>query len=180
MSSIQNLFSSRLFPTRLTTAFPLSNLPPSPSKPSLRMDVSAGDAASANVSVTSSHATNTANAKSESDPLIQYVVLRRDLIDTWPLGSIVSQGCHASVAAISTFKDDPHTIHYCNPSNLEVMRKVNVGFFIPNLMKMRWLEEGMINFDTLCLRYGDPVCASQVFVEKFQRIVLFLSPFFVL
>lgn len=142
------------------------------------MDVSAGNAAAAKEFVTGSHATNTAVANSESDPLIQYVVLRRDLIDTWPLGSIVSQGCHASVAAISTFKDDSHTILYCNPSNLDVMRKVNVDLFVPNLMKMRWLEEGMM--DSLSMLYGDPVCASQVFVEKFQRLVLFLCPFFVL
>lgn len=146
MASIQTLLSSRFFPIRLTSAFPLYNLLPSPSKLRLRMDVSAGNASAAKEFVTGSHATNTAVANSESDPLIQYVVLRRDLIDTWPLGSIVSQGCHASVAAISTFKDDSHTILYCNPSNLDVMRKVNVGLFVPNLMKMRWLEEGMINF----------------------------------
>ncbi|KAB2077659.1 hypothetical protein ES319_A06G114200v1 [Gossypium barbadense] len=33
----------------------------------------------------------------DDDVLLQYVVLRRDLIDKWPLGSVVTQGCHASV-----------------------------------------------------------------------------------
>ncbi|KAJ8628904.1 hypothetical protein MRB53_022227 [Persea americana] len=35
--------------------------------------------------------------RESTDVLVQYVVLRRDLIDTWPLGSVVTQGCHASV-----------------------------------------------------------------------------------
>ncbi|KAL3500188.1 hypothetical protein ACH5RR_039281 [Cinchona calisaya] len=61
-----------------------------------------------------SDTSNTATSNSASeDPLIQYVVLRRDLIDTWPLGSVVTQGCHASVAAICSYKDDPDTLHYC-------------------------------------------------------------------
>ncbi|KAK1259251.1 hypothetical protein QJS04_geneDACA017985 [Acorus gramineus] len=32
--------------------------------------------------------------------VVQYVVLRRDLIDSWPFRSVVIQGCHASVAAV--------------------------------------------------------------------------------
>lgn len=58
--------------------------------------------------------------------LVQYVVLRRDLIDTWPVGSIVTQGCHASVSAIWTNKDDEHTVEYCSPSNLNSMHKVTL------------------------------------------------------
>ncbi|KAK1438333.1 hypothetical protein QVD17_04140 [Tagetes erecta] len=66
------------------------------------------------------------NSESTSDVLVQYVVLRRDLIDTWPLGSVVTQGCHASVAAIWSHKDDPHTIDYCSPNNLDSMHKVTL------------------------------------------------------
>lgn len=58
------------------------------------------------------------------DVLVQYVVLRRDLIDTWPMGSVVTQGCHASVAAIWSHKDDPHTLQYCSSTNLDSMHKV--------------------------------------------------------
>ncbi|KAF8407335.1 hypothetical protein HHK36_006462 [Tetracentron sinense] len=58
-----------------------------------------------------------------SDVLVQYVVLRRDLIDSWPLGSVVTQGCHASVSAIWTHKDDAHTADYCSPGNLHSMHK---------------------------------------------------------
>ncbi|KMS99410.1 hypothetical protein BVRB_2g045330 isoform A [Beta vulgaris subsp. vulgaris] len=49
----------------------------------------------------------------DEDVVVQYVVLRRDLIDKWPLGSVVTQGCHASVAAIWQHKDDSSTLRYC-------------------------------------------------------------------
>lgn len=68
------------------------------------------------------------------DVLVQYVVLRRDLIDTWPLGSVVTQGCHASVSAIWSHKDDPHTLQYCSPENIDSMHKVNVQAFIVVLL----------------------------------------------
>ncbi|KAG7972984.1 hypothetical protein I3843_07G207700 [Carya illinoinensis] len=61
-----------------------------------------------------------------SDVLVQYVVLRRDLIDTWPLGSVVTQGCHASVCAIWSHKDDPHTVDYCSAQNIDSMHKVTL------------------------------------------------------
>ncbi|XP_022996792.1 putative peptidyl-tRNA hydrolase PTRHD1 [Cucurbita maxima] len=61
-----------------------------------------------------------------ADVLIQYVVLRRDLIDSWPLGSVVTQGCHASVSAIWLNKDDPQTSEYCSPHNIDSMHKVTL------------------------------------------------------
>ena len=64
------------------------------------------------------------------DILVQYVVLQRDLIEKWPLGSIVTQGCHASVCAIWAYKDDPHTIEYCSPENIDSMHKVFVRDFL--------------------------------------------------
>ncbi|CAN4095599.1 unnamed protein product [Withania somnifera] len=42
----------------------------------------------------------------------------------WPLGSVVTQGCHAAVAAIWSHKDDDVTLQYCSPSNLDSMHKV--------------------------------------------------------
>ncbi|CAN6448826.1 unnamed protein product [Victoria cruziana] len=62
----------------------------------------------------------------EDEVVIQYVVMRRDLIDTWPLGSVVTQGCHASVSAIWLHKDDEHTAKYCAPTNLDSMHKVTL------------------------------------------------------
>lgn len=62
-----------------------------------------------------------------SDPIIQYVVLRRDLIDKWPLGSIITQGCHTSVAAIWTHRDHADTAAYCSPADLDSMHKARTG-----------------------------------------------------
>lgn len=67
--------------------------------------------------------------QNNDDVLVQYVVLRRDLIDTWPMGSVVTQGCHASVCAIWSHKDDPHTIQYCSPQNIDSMHKVKLLCF---------------------------------------------------
>lgn len=64
-------------------------------------------------------------AEETADVLIQYVVLRRDLIDSWPLGSVVTQGCHASVSAIWLNKDDTHTSDYCSPHNIDSMHKAS-------------------------------------------------------
>ncbi|CAM8958558.1 unnamed protein product [Rhodiola kirilowii] len=69
-------------------------------------------------------------AENNNDVLVQYVVLRRDLIDSWPLGSVVTQGCHASVCAIWTNKDDPLTAEYCSPSNIDSMHKVTLELWI--------------------------------------------------
>ncbi|XP_010422818.1 PREDICTED: putative peptidyl-tRNA hydrolase PTRHD1 [Camelina sativa] len=66
------------------------------------------------------------SAKNPEDVVVQYVVLRRDLIDSWPLGSVVTQGCHASVAAIWSFKDDPVTLQYCDPQHIDSMHKVTL------------------------------------------------------
>ncbi|XP_022730380.1 putative peptidyl-tRNA hydrolase PTRHD1 [Durio zibethinus] len=70
--------------------------------------------------------TATPTAGNNDDVLVQYVVLRRDLIDTWSLGSVVTQGCHASVSAIWSHKDDPHTLQYCRPENIDSMHKVTL------------------------------------------------------
>ncbi|CAL9200623.1 unnamed protein product [Musa hybrid cultivar] len=48
------------------------------------------------------------------DVVVQYVVLRRDLIDTWPLGSVVAQG----------FRHHPDVLAYCSDRNLDSMHKV--------------------------------------------------------
>ncbi|KAF8651554.1 hypothetical protein HU200_063375 [Digitaria exilis] len=61
--------------------------------------------------------------KEAADVLVQYVVLRRDLADTWPLGSVVAQGCHAAVAAVWAHRDHPDTAAYCGPDNLDRMHK---------------------------------------------------------
>ncbi|KAL5216575.1 hypothetical protein ABZP36_007976 [Zizania latifolia] len=61
--------------------------------------------------------------KEPEDVVVQYVVLRRDLADAWPLGSVVAQGCHAAVAALWAHRDHPDTAAYCGPDNLDRMHK---------------------------------------------------------
>jgi peptidyl-tRNA hydrolase len=60
------------------------------------------------------------------EPLLQYVILRKDLWKAmnWPLGSIVAQGCHAATAALWLSKDQPTTQTYCAPENIDHMHKV--------------------------------------------------------
>ncbi|KAI0563792.1 Peptidyl-tRNA hydrolase PTH2 [Gracilaria domingensis] len=50
-----------------------------------------------------------------SDPLVQYVVVRRDLLEQWPVGSVIAQGVHASVAAIWQSRLTSPTTQYCSP-----------------------------------------------------------------
>ncbi|XBI94388.1 hypothetical protein VPH35_031030 [Triticum aestivum] len=64
--------------------------------------------------------------KVAEDVVVQYVVLRRDLADAWPLGSVVAQGCHAAVAAVWAHRDHPDTAAYCAPGNLDSMHKVTL------------------------------------------------------
>ncbi|XP_047322309.1 putative peptidyl-tRNA hydrolase PTRHD1 [Impatiens glandulifera] len=90
-------------------------------------NISAGESEAPCISSDAPDSTAAINSESPAaDVLVQYVVLRRDLIDSWPLGSVVTQGCHASVAAIWLNKDDIHTQSYCSPSNLESMHKVTL------------------------------------------------------
>ncbi|KAE8658663.1 putative peptidyl-tRNA hydrolase PTRHD1 [Hibiscus syriacus] len=91
--------------------------------PSLPFSITTRNLSSPMSSDTVSAETNT---PSNDDVLVQYVVLRRDLIDTWPLGSVVTQGCHASVTAIWSHKDDAHTLQYCSPQNIDSMHKVTL------------------------------------------------------
>ena len=78
---------------------------------------------------------------SPDDPLLQYVVLRRDLwteLD-WPLGSVVAQGCHAATAALWLTRDSPDTQLYCAEANLDHMHKVR-GRSLPVCMSWSLLQ----------------------------------------
>ena len=54
--------------------------------------------------------------------LVQYIAIRGDLVDKWPLGAIIAQACHASSAALHVFSDDISTRQYL--SDLDHMHKV--------------------------------------------------------
>ncbi|TSL47666.1 putative peptidyl-tRNA hydrolase PTRHD1 [Bagarius yarrelli] len=65
-----------------------------------------------------------AGSSGASKRLVQYVVVRSDLIHTlsWPLGAVITQACHAATAAIHSNYSDPDTQEYL--SDLEHMHKV--------------------------------------------------------
>eukprot|EP00955_Chlamydomonas_euryale_P083013 363790-Chlamydomonas_euryale.AAC.20 len=67
-------------------------------------------------------------ATSPEDPIVQYIVLRKDLWTEqgWPLGPLIAQACHASVAAVMEHRDDEATQRYCAPENIDQMTKVRV------------------------------------------------------
>lgn len=75
-----------------------------------------------------SEASAAENEGKAGDPIAQYVVIRKDLVDSlkWPLGSVLAQACHAAVAAVWLHKDHPHTLHYCG--NLDSMTTVSTLF----------------------------------------------------
>ena len=66
-------------------------------------------------------------AKPKVDPLIQTIVVRKDLSEAamnWPIGAVMTQACHASVGAIVKFSDDAGTQQYTSALNLPSMHKV--------------------------------------------------------
>ena len=68
------------------------------------------------------------DAKSAApDDLVQYIVLRKDLMTSmqWPLGSVIAQACHASTAALWLARDSALTNAYCGGQNLDHMHKVS-------------------------------------------------------
>ena len=67
------------------------------------------------------------------DPLVQYVVLRRDLWADlgWPLGSVVAQACHAATAALWLSRKEPATTSYCAADSIDHMHKVVIAFLWP-------------------------------------------------
>lgn len=71
----------------------------------------------------------TAAGDDANDPIVQYIVLRRDLWSEqgWPLGPLIAQACHASVAALWLAKDDPESQQYVSDAEIDSMHKVKYG-----------------------------------------------------
>eukprot|EP00954_Amorphochlora_amoebiformis_P004202 327997-Amorphochlora_amoeboformis.AAC.1 len=63
---------------------------------------------------------NCATQASEINPIVQYIVVRRDL--GWGTGPLMAQACHASTAAIWMSKDSESTLEYLE--DLDNMHKV--------------------------------------------------------
>ena len=67
-----------------------------------------------------------APASSGSDTIVQFVVVRRDLLKDleWPVGSVIAQACHACTAVIWTHREDEHVQQYLSDANIGSMHKV--------------------------------------------------------
>ena len=65
-----------------------------------------------------------ASMTAELDTIVQFIVVRRDLLKSmdWPVGSVIAQACHASTAVIFEQRSDPDVIAYL--SDLGNMHKV--------------------------------------------------------
>jgi len=61
---------------------------------------------------------------SQSDPLVQYVALRKDIVLDWPVGAVAAQAAHAATAALWISRDSEVTAEYCAADNIDHMRKV--------------------------------------------------------
>lgn len=79
---------------------------------------------SAVISMTASHDADQAEETEEDDPLVQFVIVRRDLMKdlAWPTGSVMAQACHACLAVTWENRDDNDVKAYL--ANLDSMHKV--------------------------------------------------------
>ncbi|KAA0169406.1 hypothetical protein FNF27_06954 [Cafeteria roenbergensis] len=58
----------------------------------------------------------------KEDPIVQCIIVRKDL--EWPLGALMAQACHASMAAVEENRHDEATTAYLHADNLLGMHKV--------------------------------------------------------
>jgi Peptidyl-tRNA hydrolase PTH2 len=96
-------------------------------------------------SVADTTATNDDEVPKLKRPIVQYIVLRRDL--DWPTGAMAAQAAHASLAAVAEGLQHQHapTQAYISPSNLPHMTKYVYGVdSLPELEAVRdaWKEFG--------------------------------------
>eukprot|EP00320_Phaeocystis_rex_P022368 CAMPEP_0119070174 /NCGR_PEP_ID=MMETSP1178-20130426/35870_1 /TAXON_ID=33656 /ORGANISM="unid sp, Strain CCMP2000" /LENGTH=142 /DNA_ID=CAMNT_0007051987 /DNA_START=137 /DNA_END=565 /DNA_ORIENTATION=+ len=62
----------------------------------------------------------------EQETIVQFVVIRRDLLKTleWPTGSVIAQACHACTAVMWEHQQDPCVQKYLSAANVNSMHKV--------------------------------------------------------
>ena len=67
-------------------------------------------------------------ATKTSKVIVQYIALRGDLLKVmkWPLGAVVAQACHASIAAIVSHGEEESVKAYTHKDNMNSMHKVVV------------------------------------------------------
>lgn len=78
----------------------------------------------AGLDISAHNAVLEAEATKEDDTLVQFVIVRRDLMKdlAWPTGSVMAQACHACLAVTWENRDDDDVKAYL--ANLNSMHKV--------------------------------------------------------
>eukprot|EP00918_Siedleckia_nematoides_P089791 GHVU01197318.1.p1 GENE.GHVU01197318.1~~GHVU01197318.1.p1 ORF type:complete len:175 (-),score=30.14 GHVU01197318.1:656-1180(-) len=76
-----------------------------------------------------------------ANPLVQYIVLPLSLAKQWPLGALVAQACHASVAAIA--------VHVPPRASRDVASDANVDAYLSDLDCMRKVVLSVPDTDAL-------------------------------
>jgi peptidyl-tRNA hydrolase len=96
-----------------------ASMPPLP-------DNTSPDTAAAGDTIPDPSASVGSDMHADADDLVQFIVLRRDLLKTmeWPVGAVVSQACHASLAAVWENQDDADVRAYLSPERINDMHKV--------------------------------------------------------
>ena len=128
-------------------SFVLQNLPPSGHqqrhcrrRSSMATPAAAGEALPA----ASAAPADGGQQQDENDPIVQWVVLRRDLWGElgWPLGPVIAQACHASTAAMFLHLEDEQTRAYVSPGAIDHMHTVGHGQAHPRLACRRACPRG--------------------------------------
>ena len=105
----------------------------------------------ASTAMSAASVTNDESQSKKQQPIVQYIVLRRDL--DWPAGAMAAQAAHASVAAISQALAANHApaSAYVSPENLPHMTKYVYGVdTLEELEQVRdmWKEKLPLESDT--------------------------------
>ena len=81
-----------------------------------------------------------APARSMPSQLVQYVIVRSDLIKSckWKVGAVIAQACHATTAVLHMFYDDSHTQAYLK--DLDRMHKIILEVFHTYLLSFRYIS----------------------------------------
>ena len=95
------------------------------------------------------------------DRLIQYIVVRSDLKKAWPLGALIAQGSHASVAAIAKSYNSLNTISYL--ADLENMTKCVLGI------------ESEAALRSLASRLSDAGIRHHLWIEQPENVAVSLA-----
>lgn len=114
----------------------------------------AGGASPVEATAEDSEAAPPSGSAKRGDTIVQYIVLRKDLREDleWPLGAVVSQASHASIAAIWHFRDDPYVKRYVDDmdnmhtvvlgaKNADQLQKVAAKLTAASLDFRLWIEQ---------------------------------------